>query len=157
MENVLRYTGCWPPIDVLAKYPNWIFALDEEGKPGQDETTIKPETQQRSISEETCFTAADAKLADGRVLTAIMRLAANALLGLDVFEEVDWWSLTQQHGSRWQALNETWLPAEERRPTVSLQDRRIFPLSAESRLPRDDGKHLTLRINCDGKAQLQWR
>jgi hypothetical protein len=62
MKNHLRFTEAWPPIAVLVDYPNWVYALDEEGKPGQNETTIKPETQQLYVSQETCFTVADVVL-----------------------------------------------------------------------------------------------
>ncbi|HLJ88000.1 MAG TPA: hypothetical protein VKZ53_14355 [Candidatus Angelobacter sp.] len=157
MQNHLRYTGCWPSLDVLIQYPNWVFIFDEENAEGQDETTIKPEDQQSRISEETCFTTADATLADGRIKTAIIRLDENQPSALDVFDEGDWWSVQQRSGKNWETVDEIWLPEKERRPTVSLNDQGIFPLIAKSRLPRSDGISLILSIFTNGKVELIWK
>jgi hypothetical protein len=53
MPKPLRYTGDWPPPNVLSQYSNWVFAYDEEGEDDQDETTVRPEEQQSFISHET--------------------------------------------------------------------------------------------------------
>lgn len=156
MGNSLRYTGCWPPIDVLAEYPNWVLALDEEHVKGQDETTLKPEAQQSWISCETSCTAADVTLADGSIKTGILVLEEGDPSALDVFDGNDWWSVEQVSGKKWETVKETWLGEEERRPSVSFAAKNIFPLSARSRLPRADGTFLHLSIRGNGKAELNW-
>lgn len=45
----LRFTGEWPPPDLWKEYPNWEPALEEEGEPGQDETTLRPGEEQRFV------------------------------------------------------------------------------------------------------------
>ena len=47
MPREHRYTGEFPPIEVIARFANWDYALDEEGESGQDETTIRPEADSR--------------------------------------------------------------------------------------------------------------
>jgi hypothetical protein len=61
-----------PPASAVEIYPNWVPALDEEGEPGQDETTIRPDDEQRSIGPFTIYTAADAKLPNGRIVPALI-------------------------------------------------------------------------------------
>jgi hypothetical protein len=157
MTDRFRYTGCWPPTSILDQYPNWIFALDEEWVEGQDETTIKPETQQLHISGETCFTAAEVTQADQTARTAIIRLEDGLPSAVDVFDGRDWWSVQRGFGKKWETVNEVWLPEDERRPTVSLSDQHIFPLVVRSRLPRSDGKVLVLSIPSNGAMELNWR
>jgi len=69
-----RYTGGWPPPVVLDEIPNWQNALDEEGVPGQDESTIKPAENQRTITDDAEYTAADVVVADGRETPALIEL-----------------------------------------------------------------------------------
>jgi hypothetical protein len=38
-DQDLRFTGDFPPLDVLERLPNWENALDEEDVEGQDETS----------------------------------------------------------------------------------------------------------------------
>ena len=45
-----RYTGEWPPLKVLEEIFNWDYALGEEHIKGQDETTLKPERNQKSTN-----------------------------------------------------------------------------------------------------------
>jgi len=39
-----RFTDSWPPIKLLESIPNWIYAFDEEGRAGQDETRSNQRT-----------------------------------------------------------------------------------------------------------------
>jgi hypothetical protein len=133
-----------------------VFALDEEGEAGQDETTIKPETQQLYMSLETSFTTADVVLADGSAKTGMITLENTIPSGLDVLDGRDWWSVQRGPDSKWETVDETWLPEGERRPGVSLRDKNIFPLSVKSRLPRSDGNFMALRILPNGITELSW-
>ena len=49
----LRFTDCPVPRIVLEHTPNWVHAHDEEGRRGQDESTIKPQRQQKRIDDRT--------------------------------------------------------------------------------------------------------
>jgi hypothetical protein len=50
----LRYTGRFPPLREL-RFANWELALDEDGRPGQDETTLRPALEQRYVSRDTAW------------------------------------------------------------------------------------------------------
>jgi len=69
----LRYTGRFPPLREL-RFANWELALEEEGRRGQDETTLRPALEQRYVSRTTAWTAAEMKLAGGETLPALMNI-----------------------------------------------------------------------------------
>ncbi len=144
----LRFTGAFPPIDVLEQLPNWESALDEEEVEGQDETTIRPAEDQGALSSETCFTAGSVHCADGTRLPAILEVAMGEMTALTVYESPDWtWSLSLLgKPGQWQPLTWDWLPEEERPPSVKLDDPAIFPLRVESRLAWPDGTRLVATI-----------
>lgn len=147
MPKPLRYTGTWPPLDVLDAYPNWVFASDEESEPDQDETTIKPESRQSWISEETDCTAALATLANGSSAEVIISLLNGNVEGVDVWDGRDWWALRlSSDQTTWTPLEQPWLPPDERRPVVSLSDASVFPVSIVSRLPAVNGTYLRVDI-----------
>ena len=147
MAKPLRYTGCWPPTEVLARYPNWVLAIDEEGEPDQDETTIKPEAQQAFISDETDYSAASAHLANGSTAIGILSLIHGKIDAIDVYDGSDWWRLKGEFNQKqWTPFVETWLPPEKRRPSVSLSDSDRFPMLIASRLATSDDKYLSLSI-----------
>jgi hypothetical protein len=143
MAKPLRYTGCWPPVEILDEYPNWVFATDEESEPDQDETTIRPENQQSFISSETDYTAATVTLANGTRTRGILSFLDGKLDTLDVFDGRDWWRVTNDlEQRRWSPYVENWLPQQQRRPTVSLADADIFPVHVETRLLQPVGMFL---------------
>lgn len=161
MAKSLRYTGCWPPLDVLEKYPNWVLAIDEEGEPDQDETTIKPEDQQVFISNETGFTSATVTLANGMAASGVLTFVDGRIDAIDVFNGHDWWRVRGNNGQEdWTPFVETWLPEEQRRPAVSLSDSLLFPLRITSRLPGSDGRPVSfavpLRPEKIGKVRRPW-
>jgi hypothetical protein len=140
MAKALRYTGDWPPPEVLRKYPNWVFAHDEEGEESQDETTIRPEDQQSFISHETQITAATLLLPDGRTLPALVCMDHGSPAGVSAFEERWSWSVWRDHGTTsWSPPNQDYLPEAERLPSVSLSDSRVFPVRFATLLPRESG------------------
>ena len=156
MARPLRFTGCWPPVDLLDQYPNWVFASDEECEPDQDETTIKPEGQQTFISEETDVTAANVTLASGVNLRALLSLFNGKVVAIDVYNGHDWWRLCGAHDQKlWTPHVETWKPENQRRPVVSLSDRELFPAIVNSRLPFSDGRHITITILLEPKPNSE--
>jgi hypothetical protein len=131
MPKPLRYTGDWPPPEILREYPNWICAWDEEGEEDQDETTLKPEDEQSMITADTIHTVGDVLLADGRSFVYKTK--------------------------RWVSLDQNWLPPERRMPTVDFADSRTFPLRLSTRLPHaETGEPVRLEIRPDGSA-AEWR
>jgi hypothetical protein len=135
MAEKLRFTGEWPPMRVLKAYPNWEYALDEEGVEGQDETTIRPEAQQNVISGDTAYTAAEARQADGTERRAIVAIVGGRIDAVDVYvTEVDTWRVGRV-GDRWEPFLQSWLPESQRMPCVSLSDTTIFPLRVTTVLP----------------------
>ena len=72
-DQHLRFTGDFPPLDVLERFPNWENALDEEEVEGQDETTIRPTEEQHVLTPEVVFTAGVIIQADGTWLPAMWK------------------------------------------------------------------------------------
>jgi hypothetical protein len=156
MPKPHRYTGAFPPIEVLAQYPNWQNALEEEGEDGQDETTIRPADEQTYIAEFVTFTAADAVLASGEHAVAIgCVIESVGIAYLYVFNGTDWWELRYDEQTQlWRPFTPTYIPEPERPPTVSLSDTSIFPLRFTTRVPFEPGgEPFTATINPDGREQ----
>jgi len=147
MARPHRYTGCWPPLGVLSEYPNWVLAIDEETEPGQDETTIKPEPQQAFISKETDYSAAIVHFANGSTASGVLGFINGKIESVNVFNGQDWWTLQGEFNqTRWKPLVETWLPPEQRRPSVSLSDKDLFPAQVRSRLGYPSGEPIAFTI-----------
>lgn len=135
MNEKLRFTGDWPPLDILRQYPNWEYAIDEEDVEGQDETTIRPESQQNAITNATAFTAARSRQADGTERMAIMAIIAGRIESIDVFtNDRDAWRVIW-NGDEWEPFIQDWLPEDERMPYVFLSENAIFPMHVETLLP----------------------
>lgn len=158
MPKPLRYTGDWPPPEILREYPNWICAWDEEGEEDQDETTLKPEDEQSMITAATIHTASDVVLADGRSFAAIISLASGAPESFDYHDGSTWVRCRQDYKTkRWVPFDQNWLPPERRMPTVDFADSRTFPLRLSTRLPHaETGEPVRLEIRPDGSA-AEWR
>jgi hypothetical protein len=132
MRKKYRYTGEWPPLHVLNEFPNWEYALDEEGIEGQDETTIRPELEQNHITRNTVFTAGKVTQADGSAREAILTLINGDIDAVDIFiNETDCWRVYRTP-SGWQPFEEDWLPENQRMPVVLLTDSSVFPLHVRS-------------------------
>jgi len=155
MPQALRYTKDWPPLEVFRDYPNWTFALDEEALEGQDETTLRPEREQRFITGDTAATSGDALFADGRSYLAIITLLKKAPISVDVFETAGPWRVRHESRTdRWFPHIETWIPESERMRHVAMSDSRIFPLRVVTRLPYErGGAPYTLEIQLNGSAK----
>jgi hypothetical protein len=130
----LRYTGENPPVEVLAKYPNWVNAYDEEDVEGQDETTLKPEDVQAHVTDETTFTAGDIVFADGTTLPVLISLLSGEVTGFCVYRVPEWpylshdaewnlWSVLPDYGSQDRDRSEQWWKTQR------------FPAQLASRLP----------------------
>jgi len=147
----LRYTGpCLPPPEVLAEFPNWVFAVDEEDVEGQDETTIRPESQQLYISAETEFTAADVTLASGAVHPTIITMEdkkpqaeERKPQALDVWNGNGWWGMVNC-GESWR-VSEDW--------GARSDDPKVFPLRVDARLKWSNGSRLSFTIHSDGSMK----
>lgn len=161
MAKPLRYTGCWPPVEILEKYPNWVFALDEEGEPDQDEATIKPESQQTFISDETDFSVATVTLANGMITPGILTFLSGKIDNIAVFNGHDWWQLqADQSQKHWSPVVDTSLPQEQRGPIVSPSDPLLFPARVSSCLPVGDGPRINfvvaLHSGTDRQVRRPW-
>jgi hypothetical protein len=139
MSRSLRYTGQWPPPEVLKQFRNWQYALDEEGEEGQDETTIRPIEEQRIITSETDFTTAIATERNGTVRRAIIGINFGEVDSVNVFTDNEscWGIINMPTG--WEPV---WLPEEKRANGVSLDNADVFPLHVISDLPDVNGKRI---------------
>jgi hypothetical protein len=144
-----RFTIESPPVDLLSTIPNWEYALDEEGRSDQDETTLRPAESQASISTDVVFTSGVLDLADGSQCTALLEIMDGRIKGITASENGVWtWTVRLLgHPPRWQSIDYSWLPEPERPHVVSLSNSVIFPLTAKSVLPSaEGGANLTTRI-----------
>lgn len=158
MAKKLRFTGEFPPVKLRIRFPNWEYALDEEGEEGQDETTLRPAANQKCIDEYTAFTTGTATFADGRSLPVFLCVYHGPVSceGVDVFINAsDSWKLTRDYRTRcWSPFEQAWLPPEERQPVVSMEDPAIFPLEIRSTLPlQSSGKPFLFSILPDGETR----
>jgi hypothetical protein len=130
----LRYTGESPPVEVLARHPNWINAHDEEDVEGQDETTLKPEDVQTHVTDDTTFTAGDITFADGTTMVVLISVLNGEVSGFCVYREPEWpylshddewdlWSVMPDYGSPDRDGPERWWQVQS------------FPARVASRLP----------------------
>jgi hypothetical protein len=152
-----RYTGEFPPIEVIDQFPNWDYALDEEGEPGQDETTIRPQSEQSFVTDDTAFTAVDVWLASTEQFVGIAEVLSCSVEGIEVLEPTGSWRVFFHRPSRtWRAFTQDWLPQEDRCRSVPLTDTRAFPMRFATRLPAvATGKPCRLEIHPDGTA-VEW-
>ncbi len=121
--------------------------MDEEDVEGQDETTIRPEAQQKVISGDTAYTAAAAKQEDGTDRMAIVAIIGGKIDAVDVYvSERDAWRVGR-NGDKWEPFIQSWLPESQRMPSVSLDDNAIFPLQVKTLLPEQQtGRPLSEEI-----------
>lgn len=150
----LRFTGEWPPPVLWAQFPNWEYALDEEGERDQDETTLRP-CEERQFVIEFGFTAGDVEQANGGRLPALLAMNGDAD-GVTAFtSDTGGWSVERLgKPARWVCIVQEWLPEAERAPSVSFEDSTVFPLLFRSRLPRrQSGRPLEFVISSDGTAE----
>jgi hypothetical protein len=148
-----RYSsGRTPTPQVFERFPNWMAALDAEG-PGCDETTIRPDDEQRFIGPYTVYTAATATLADGRAVPALLGQPDATFLHRG---EVD--LVVVHDGSRpWRVTTdgEAWAASDSGR-TKRHRDP-AFPIRLESRLPREatDGPRIGMTLHADGSMESE--
>ncbi len=143
----LRYTDKPPPRSVWEKVANWVHAYGEEGKPGQDETTIKPQRRQDRIDHDTRYTTADVWLPDGKITLGVLTLTAGAVSALEVHDgDVKWSAYYNRQRRIWHL--ET-VPDSTGRETIS--EARL-PLKYCSRLPYVRRRPIKGIVNADGTA-----
>jgi hypothetical protein len=145
VEERLRFTGENPPPGLWVRFPNWQNAYEEEGLPGQDETTLRPSDNQETIDDDVTFTAADAVFADGRTVPALLGVLAGDVGWIYIYPqpaEDDCWLLYLDLVSdRWTAMNgDALLP-------VPTEDANLFPMRVASRLPlQHTGQLIAIQI-----------
>lgn len=142
-----RFTGSWPPISMLEAIPNWVYALDEETRSGQDETTIKPANNQRTIDYKIAFTAGEAWFPDGQVLSCLIGLDEGEPFSVICFGDTTFWQVT--------------LPPEGSMPIIAITAEQItrFPVRVVSRLStsaRSSRKTIRFALTKEGRL-LPWK
>jgi hypothetical protein len=144
----LRFTGTLPTKLAVERFPNWTLALDEEGLPGQDETTLRPGDDQEKISSDTIGTAVVVVGPDGKQQLGLLYGYLNLWRGP---EHADWLHLfsgTRRLDIKLQA--NFWWP-DETAPTLHYNDFAELPLRVKSVLPTAKSrKHLQLTLMPSG-------
>jgi hypothetical protein len=119
--------------------------LDEEGRPGQDETTLRPAGNQKFIGPDVDYTAGEAWLPGDRVIPALLEVANGQPRTIVCFDETKVWEVPcTAHPGAASALTD--------------EQRARFPLRVASRLPRnprDAGDTIRVVISEHG-AVSQW-
>ncbi len=141
----LRFTGRLPPPRLFDTFPNWEYALDEEGRPGQDETTLRPMRQRKYIAHGTAFTSADAYLPGGECYPALLEMHGEQLEAIVVFEDDEhtWYIRLNAREGKWQPAASGSVGGA----IASLSDAGQFPLRIMSRLPDGQrGKRIAIQI-----------
>jgi hypothetical protein len=152
----LRYTGANPPPSVWAQFPNWQNAIDEEGEPDQDETTLRPADNQQFIDDDVSFAAGDAEFAEGLKVPALLSLIAGELGWVYVYPEPDrdacWVVRHDEPSQRWVAMNESWfLEGDEGLMPVPLDRSERLRMRVTSRRPLlATGRPLVAEISLSG-------
>ena len=137
MQDRLRFTGENPPPSLWLRYPNWQIAYEEEGFPGQDESTLRPADNQELIDQDVNWTAGDVVYSDGRKFAAFLAIIdGETCCVVNVYPQYDrnmFWSLAC-NASEWVACNGDWSLEADWYLAVPLDEPGIFPLRVTSRL-----------------------
>jgi hypothetical protein len=139
VEERLRFTGENPPVRLWARFPNWQNAYEEEGLPGQDETTLRPADNQQMIDNDVSFTAGEAVMANGQRFPAMLGVLSGELGWVYVYPEpsqdVCWVLSFHVPSQRWAAMNDDWFLQGSAVMRVPVGDSAMFPIRVASRLP----------------------
>jgi hypothetical protein len=155
VEEGLRYTGQNPPVNTWDRYPNWQNAYEEEGLPGQDETTLRPADNQQTIDEDVTFTAGDALFANRHKVPAMLGVLSGELGWVYVYpdpaQDVCWMQSFHVPSQRWTAMNDHWVLKGPGLVRVPVGDSTVFPIRVASRLPLDrTGEIIAVEIEDPG-------
>lgn len=89
----MRFTDSLPPRAVIEARPNWVHAYGEEGRAGQDESTIRPHRRQDVIDNNTHYTVGDVWFASGKCALALMRLSGTEIEQIDIYDDDRIWTV----------------------------------------------------------------
>ncbi len=149
----MRFTGQWPTPTVWDEHPNWEYALNEGGVPGQDESTLRPAEENDIIGPDVAYTAGELTQADGRGLPALIEMDHGRPVGIFAFvtRESVWAVRELGMPPRWQPVSPDWIPKQESQLAVSLDDSSVFPAVVRFKLPHNLGEDSRkFRIDADG-------
>jgi hypothetical protein len=139
VKKRLRFTGENPPPSLWDRFPNWENAFDEETLPDQDETTVRPSSNRKSIDSDVSFTAGDAILASGEKVPALLNILDGEIVWIYVYPDPsrnECRSLRFDNFSKsWESMEEEWMPEQEGLIPAPVEDSRVFPMTVRSRLP----------------------
>jgi hypothetical protein len=138
----LRYTDAWPSPPLWDDYPNWEHAYGEEGRSGQDESTLKPSRTQNHVHENAGYTAGDATLPSGVTVPALIHLRNGDPAGVTCFGPETIWTLHRE--------------LEEVQVDLTPEQLARFPLLVCSRLSRSRRKRSdTIRFVVDDHGRFR--
>lgn len=89
--NDARYTDDWPLPEVLRDFPNWVTAFGEEGRRGQDETTIRPQKKQSRIDDNTAYSAGEVEFRDQTKMVCLLRLSWGRIKEIIIYGDNGLW------------------------------------------------------------------
>lgn len=123
--------------------PNWEHAYGEEGRSGQDETTLKPSRSQTHIHLNVAYTAADATLSSGTTVPAMIHLRDGEPDAVTCFGPDVIWTFHRQPAS------------EDVQVELTEEQLARFPVHVCSRLSRTQRKRSdTIRFVVDNHGRF---
>jgi hypothetical protein len=151
LRTRLRFTPGPPTRAALAKYPLWCMALDEEERPGQDESTIRPSDDQERIDDSTAYVAAVAKTPSGRTFDAMIEGDGYGINATNDVEQITIWIddepvLVKLLGKK------LWVHRSNRSPLGYFNDQHL-PLEVRAVVPGAKSKPFTITLLADGRIR----
>jgi hypothetical protein len=140
-NSQLRFSGWHIPLEHWDEHPCWEFALNEEGREGQDETTMRP-CDEPLITEDTDAAAGYAIGANGKRFPAMVALQhpdRNSAKGVMIYVEGKFDGRKAELGMRrgvWRERTQapSWFPTwTNAKSETGLLPVRIVTLAADKR------------------------
>lgn len=151
LRTRLRFTPGPPTRAALQRYPLWCMALDEEERPGQDESTIRPSDDQERIDDTTAYVAAVAKTPSGEMYDAMIEGDGYGINTANDVEQITIWIddepvLVKILG------NKLWAHRSNRSPLGYFNDR-YLPLEVRAVVTGPNNKPFTVTLLPDGRIR----
>ena len=151
LRTRLRFTPGPPTRAALQRYPLWCMALDEEERPGQDESTIRPSDDQERIDDTTAYVAAVAKAPSGTMYDAMMQGDGYGISGTNDVEQITVWIDDEPVLVKILA-KKLWVHRSNRSPLGYFNDQ-YLPLEVRAAVPGPTGKSFAITLLPDGKVR----
>lgn len=155
LRTRLRFTPGPPTREALKRYPLWCAALDEEGKPGQDESTVRPSDDQTRIDWTTAHAAAVAITGNGRRFEAMISSGGFGMTATSEIEQATIWIGAKRVTVKLLTGVKVWMHESEQSPIGYFTDA-YLPLEIRTVALAARGKEpLVITLMADGTLRFE--